>query len=82
VAVFFLGLAHRVRIMSTIAIVVVVVSSLPFVYKIFLVSRRLLISVRQGMVPRCQRGKDTRDVEPPPTAKLHSGTSDSRLAVQ
>jgi hypothetical protein len=81
VAVFFLGLAHRVRIMSTIAIVVVV-SSLPFVYKIFLVSRRLLISVRQGMVPRCQRGKDTRDVEPPPTAKLHSGTSDSRLAVQ
>jgi hypothetical protein len=39
------------------------VSSLPFVYRNVLVSGHLLVSVRQGMIARCQRGEKARDVE-------------------
>jgi hypothetical protein len=33
------------------------------------------------MITRCQRGEGTRDAEPPPSARSHLRTSDSRLAV-
>jgi hypothetical protein len=45
------------------------VSSLPFVYRKVQVSRNTLVSV------------DTKNVKPPPSARSHSRTSDSRLAV-
>jgi hypothetical protein len=41
----------------------ILLSSLPFVYKNVLVSRHLLLSVHQGMIPQCQRGENTRDIE-------------------
>jgi hypothetical protein len=60
----------------------IIVSHLPFVQRNVQVSRRLLVSVRQGMIPQCQRGENTRDVKPPPTVRSHSRTSDNRLVVQ
>jgi hypothetical protein len=38
----------------------IIVSSLPLVYINVQISRHLLISDRQGMMPRCQLGKTTR----------------------
>jgi hypothetical protein len=42
------------------------VSNLPFVYRNNLVSRPSLVSVRQGMIPQCERGENIKDIEPLP----------------
>jgi hypothetical protein len=40
------------------------------------------IPVGQGMISRCERGENTRDVELPTSARPNSRTSDSKLEIQ